>query len=87
VAMLFSRDIFVVAGSKQQFQNLCNEAQRQWDFELKNNMVRYVDDHRQLLSISKPCRVFCYGTYHRRKDWLTIYSCIVAKGHKMLRIR
>lgn len=79
-------DIFVVAGSKKEFDNLCTHAAEQWNRELRNKQVHYVEDASDL-EMADSARVFCYGTYHQRPDWETIYYKIVEGGHRMLRIR
>lgn len=81
-----SRDIWVVAYTRKQFDMLCGMASEWWDFELKNRMVRYVEDSEQLRGL-KPCRVFVFGSYFKRADWQKIYEEILINKHIMLKIR
>lgn len=80
------RDIFVVCRTKAEFKVLLGMASQFWDFELKRRMVHFVESADTLKGIA-PCRVFLFGSYFKRRDWIEIQAAIVSSGHSPLRIR
>lgn len=79
-------DIFVVAGNRAQYDKLLDEAQEQWKNEIRNRQVHFVESWETLKGIHG-ARVFCYGSYFRRRDWERIEAEIEAGGHRKLLIR
>ncbi len=80
-------DIFVVAGTYQQFLNLCSIAQQPWGRELKNKQVHYINHPDDLDGVPVGVRMFLYGTYQRRDDWETIRERLLQAGHRVLTMR
>lgn len=81
-----TRDIFIVAGDRRQFDWLCDHAQEFWKDELRQKRVHYVAHARDLV-LKKTARVFLYGTYEKRPDWDDIKLQIALNNHRALPIR
>lgn len=79
-------DIFVVAGNRKQFMNICAKAQKHWKKELQNKQVHYIEDFSEIEDVP-PSRVFLYGTYKRRRDWKIVEFTIKSGNHRILEIR
>lgn len=80
------RDIFIVAGTKIEYNFLINNAQEAWKYEIAHRLVHNVNHASELKGI-EPCRVFLVGTYFKRKDWPDIDMAIRFWKHSRLLIR
>lgn len=66
---LVSKDIFVIAGSHHEYENLIGHAGKHWAQEMKEKRVFYVNHPDMMSEIPDGARVFVYGNFKLRPDW------------------
>lgn len=81
-----TRDIYIVAGSKAQFQSMLEHGKEAWNWEISHKLVHEVT-HPDVLKDVPAARVVVCGTFLKRKDWAAIEQQIIRGKHRALPIR